>query len=43
MATFRNDIVGSIWVPLLPSARLPRDTIHWAIHGWPVHYPTEYF
>jgi hypothetical protein len=26
IATFHNDTVGSIWVPPLPSARLPRDT-----------------
>jgi hypothetical protein len=38
MAIFRNDIVGPIWVPPIPSARPPRDTTRWAIRGWPVHY-----
>jgi hypothetical protein len=38
MATFHNDIVGSIRVPPLPNARLPRDITRWAIRGWPVHY-----
>jgi hypothetical protein len=41
MTTFRNNIIESIQVPPLPSARLPHDTTHWVIHGWPVHYPTE--
>jgi hypothetical protein len=22
-----------------PSARLPHDATHWAIPGWPIHYP----
>jgi hypothetical protein len=39
MATFHNDIVGSIRVPPLPSARLPHDTTCWAIRGWLVYYP----
>jgi hypothetical protein len=42
MATFRNDIVGSIRVPPRPSARLPRDTTLYAIRGWPVHYPNAH-
>jgi hypothetical protein len=28
MTTFHNDIIGSIQVPPLPSAHLPRDTTH---------------
>jgi hypothetical protein len=35
IASFRNDIIGSIRVQPLPSARLPHDTTHWAIRGWP--------
>jgi hypothetical protein len=38
MATNCNDIIGSIRVPPLPSACLPRDTTRWAICGWPIHY-----
>jgi hypothetical protein len=25
--------------PPHPSARRLRDTTHWAIRGWPMHYP----
>jgi hypothetical protein len=35
MATFHNDIIGSVQVPPLPIACLPLDTTHWAIRGWP--------
>jgi hypothetical protein len=41
MATFYNDITGSIRIPPLPSGRLPCDTSHWAICGWPIHYADE--
>jgi hypothetical protein len=42
MTTFHNDIVGSNWAPPLPSACLSCDTTHWAIRGWPVHYPNAH-
>jgi hypothetical protein len=42
LATFHNDIIGLIWVPPLPSVRLPRDTTRWTIHGWPIQYPNAH-
>jgi hypothetical protein len=38
MTTFHNDIIGAIRITSLHSARFPHDTLHWAIHAWPVHY-----
>jgi hypothetical protein len=36
VATFHNDIIGSIWVSPLSSSRLSRDTTHWAIRGYTI-------
>jgi hypothetical protein len=36
------NIVGSIQVPPIPSACLPRGTTWWTIRVWPVHYPGEH-
>jgi hypothetical protein len=39
VATFTTMIKESGRVAPFPSARLPRDTPHRAIRGWPIHYP----